>query len=171
MRKERIIYQDWIVTLGRDPSIPCDGRAEKNSDDYNYDIITAVNRALEILNKDEASFIHAFYVEGMGYRKISEQSGRAMYKLEALHNRALKKLKTHLYQSLKGKVNIPEPKQIECCLCSHPQLENINQLIMAKRKSETWKHVIKTLKDEYGVFIKTPQRLIGHLKYHIIKEA
>ncbi|MFH1701088.1 MAG: hypothetical protein ABIE07_10930 [Candidatus Zixiibacteriota bacterium] len=171
MRKERIIYQDWIVTLGRDPSIPCDGRAEKNSDHYNYEIITAVNRALEILNNDEASFIRAFYMEGLGYRQIGEKSGRAVYKLEALHNRALKKIKRHLYHSLKDKISLPAPSQIECCLCRHPQLEDINQLIMARNKSETWKHIIKTLKNDYGIIIKTPQRLIGHLKYHIIKEA
>lgn len=166
MGRERIVYQDWIVELGRDPATigqvpPPAQRCDS------VPIITAVNQALHALEAEEAFFIRSFYMQGMGYREISRLTGRAIYRLEALHAGAVKKLKRRLYALLGGRYRIPAPPQPECPLCRHPRAEAIDRLIRAKSPEETWRRIIRELRHDYGIVIDTPQRLIGHRKYHM----
>lgn len=167
MGKRRVIYQEWIVELGYDPSrswieyfFPTEG--------YNHDVIAAVNRALRALDDEEASFIRTYYLQGASFRRISEETGMAKYKLESLHHTALKKLVRSLHILLGGKYNIPSPKDPACPLCNHPQIEAINSLIQSKSERETWKRIIRALRDDFGIILSTPQRLIGHQKFHMI---
>jgi hypothetical protein len=169
MGRERILYQDWIVALGRDPSIKGDD-TNPRSIGYNSSIVLAVNRALSSLDHDEASLIRAIYMQGMEFREVSEITGRAVYRLEAVHHRALKKLKRYLYDILKGKFNIPRPHDPACPLCNHPDIMEINRLICTKSKRETWRRIMKLLNDRHNLKLATPQRLVGHQKYHITPE-
>ncbi len=166
MGKQRIIYQDWIVELGRDPSLRWD-EAIDNKGNYNRAIISAVNLALESLSNEESAFINAFYIRGISYNEISKHTGRAIYKLEAMHNRALKKLKNILPKLLNDNIKLPRPDVKKCPLCVSDQVEAINKLIRTKTKAETWRRIIRELKTKFEITISTPQRLIGHYKYHM----
>jgi hypothetical protein len=168
MGKERIVYQDWIVALGRDPSLTWQ-EAVSSGGSYNTAIITAVGKALSSLSEEEAAFIRLFYFQGLGYREISEKTNRQIYRLEALHESAVRKLKIRLHRFLGNSFDISSPvKYADCPLCNHPERGEIDRLIRTKTAAETWKRIIKTLRDEYGLSIVTPQRLIGHRKYHMI---
>jgi len=168
MGKERIIYQEWIVALGRDPSVPWQ-EAASSGGSYDTAIITAVGKALSSLSEEEAAFIRLFYFQGLGYREISEKTNREIYRLEALHESAVRKLKTRLRRFLENRFDISSPvKYPDCPLCNHPEREEIDRLIRTKTAAETWKRIIKTLRDKYGLSIVMPQRLIGHKKYHMI---
>lgn len=166
MGKDRIVYQDWIVNLGYDPSGPRPDQLPPI--EYNSNIITAVNDALTGLDQEEAAFIRLFYYQGKGYREIGEISRREIYRLEALHQRALKKLKIRLTANLAETVPLPSPTPPKCVLCRHPHWDKIDRLIVSKRDSQTWKPIIDILKQEFGIRISTPQCLIGHRKYHIL---
>lgn len=166
MAPSRLIYQDWIVNLGFDPAGSWQQAAVKSK--QNPTLVKAVSEALLLLKNDEADFIRSFYYQGMTYPQISRQTGRAIYRLEALHRRALIKLRHTLSSSLGvcGSANLS--MKDSCPLCSHTQRIEIDALITSKKPQETWHRTIKTLKEKYGLFIKTPQRLIGHRKYHIL---
>lgn len=169
MKKDRIIYQDWIVELGYDPASG-PPPAKPGSDKCRTRIIDAVTQAVDSLEQDEADFIRRFHYQGMGYREISRLTGRAIYRLEVLHQRALRKLKVRLPALLEGCCNLPTDPISDCPICAHPALDTINALILSKKEKETWKRIIQTLKNKYGLIIKTPQRLIGHKKYHMIEK-
>ncbi len=167
MSRERIVYQNWIVELGRDPTTTWDEQS-RSPDGYNLKIINAVNRALSLLDEDEVSFIRAFYIQGLTCRQISVETERAIYKLESLHRGALKKLRKSLHHLLGEKYHIPEPDNHICPLCAHPRSDEINRLLKSKTDQETWKPIIRILRRRYGIVLSTTQILVGHHKYHMM---
>ena len=127
--------------------------------------------ALAKLTDDEKEFVERFYYCGQSYREISEKSGRAVYKLEAVHKRAVRKLRRYLTPLVRQLYKLDlEPGNAAfpnaCLICSSPHREEIDRLIADRDRRGTWRPVIKILKDKYGLRIKTPQVLIGHEKYH-----
>lgn len=169
MGQDRVIFLDWIEALGRDP-VSTGEEIDSEPGGYNTLIITAVNQALNSLARDEAFLIRALYMQGMEFREISEITGRAVRRLDALHQRALKKLKRRLYEILKGKFNIPSPHDPACPLCNHPEAAEINRLVRTKTGRETWRRIMKILDDRYDLKLTTPQWLVGHQKYHLSPE-
>ena len=134
-------------------------------------ISAGVARALDKLSPDEKEFVERFYYSGQSYREISEKSGRAVYKLEAVHKRAIRKLRRELAPLVKELYNFDSETtrgttSRNCPLCNSPFKKDIDKLIGARDKKATWRPVIKILKEKYGLKIKTPQVLIGHEKYH-----
>jgi len=130
-----------------------------------------VSAALRRLSEDEKEFIERFYYIGQSYRQISEKSGRAVYKLEALHKRAIKKLKKELSPLMAELYDVAFKHAAEinfktCPLCQSPHRAEIDRLIRSRDPKGTWQFVIRILKEKYGLRIKTPQVLIGHEKYH-----
>jgi len=168
MSRARIIYRDWIVDLGHDPALNWQEVAGRD-DGQNQKRVFAVNRALMELTEDESGFIRCYYFMGMGYRDIAESTGRRIDRLERMHRNILRKLKTRLSfligseRDYRGDYGDPG-----CPLCRHPRYYEINELIKSKKETETWRPIIKMLRTEFGIRIQSPQRLIGHRKYHMI---
>ena len=191
MAAGRIIYRNWIVELGRDPKrlrqAPLDEPSERifSESDRRTDIgdtqtagglaeairrqeliQTEVRRALETLADQEREFVVCYYFLGHSYREISERSGRAVYKLEALHRRALRRLKRELRWLVHDLFGIKTPRRSRCPICDSPLRAQIDRLIAERDRLATWRPVIKELRDRYGLTVKSPQVLIGHEKYH-----
>jgi hypothetical protein len=155
------------VELGRDPAVSWQEAANRDCG-YNQNVIRAVNESLNILKEDEAGFIRCYYFQGMGYREISELTGRDIYRLESVHKRALRKLRNVLPVLIDSddRDNTAGSKT-DCPLCCHKEKDRINRLIENKKPDETWKQVMKILQEKFGIRVSTPQILIGHQKYHM----
>jgi len=192
MSGNRVVYQNWIVEMGFDPaqlkaigswddplleSISLDepsACAISNEESQRVieerektsEIRSRVREALERLSMQEREFIAQFYFMGKSYREISEQSGRPIYKLEALHKRAVKKLKRELGGFVRERFGVETGSDAECLICRSPHVAEINRLISRRDKTTTWKPIIKTLRNKYGLKVSSPQMLIGHEKYH-----
>jgi RNA polymerase sigma factor (sigma-70 family) len=190
--RKRIIFQNWIADLGFDPSdrsvgdpdskknwpeisiedLPessvqtGDTQASGRDETGSSELGRAVRVALDKLTEDEREFVCQFYFMGRSYREISEESARAVYSLEALHRRAMKKLEKHLAAFVKKRFGIASEVKRPCIICQSPRLAEINKLIEQRDKAATWKPVMKRLLEEFGIEIKSPQLLIGHEKYH-----
>ncbi len=167
MSNTRLLFQNWIVDLGFDPGHK---RILLDTDNViipNERIIKAVRLALGKMSKNEREFIERYYFEGESYIKIGQALRWMPYRIEALHRRAVKKLRKHLAFFVKKEFGIEIEIEYECPICNSPSKGEINELIKVKKPEETWKKIIKTLKEKYGITIKTPQILIGHQKYHI----
>jgi len=165
MSSRRLIYQNWIVKLGFDPTLKWNQVSKPTP--ANKRIVRTVNEALLLLDKSETDFIRDFYFQGKTYRTLSEETGRAVYRLESLHQGALSKLRRYLANRLGD--DLPEdcqPKPV-CPLCRHERREEIDRLIASKSRRETWRRIIRQLKEDFNIEITTPQRLIGHFKYHM----
>ncbi|MCP4706056.1 MAG: sigma-70 family RNA polymerase sigma factor [candidate division Zixibacteria bacterium] len=167
MAKGKIIYQNWIVDIGIDPGQA--GKIQIQSDLIKPDeqVISAVRKALEKLESQEQEFIESYYFQGKTYREIANLQNRRISRIEGLHRRSLAKLKKYLTGFVKERFDIDVEIGRNCVICESPQKKEINKLIKTKNRQETWKKIIKTLKDKYQIKIKTPQILIGHKKYHL----
>jgi len=192
MSGNRVVYQNWIVEMGFDPAQIRDTRSWDDpllesisldepsacaiSDEESQRVIeerekaseirSRVRKALEQLSVQEREFIAQFYFMGRSYREISEQSGRPIYKLEALHKRAVKKLKRELGGFVRERFGVETEPDTDCLICRSSHVAEINRLISRRDKTATWKPIIKTLRDKYGLKVSSPQMLIGHEKYH-----
>ena len=167
MAKGKIIYQNWIVDIGIDPGQA--GKIQIQSDLIKPDefVVSAVRKAIEKLNSQEQDFIESYYFQGKTYREIAKIQSRRISRIEGLHRQSLAKLKKYLAGFVKERFDINVEIGQDCIICESPYREKIDKLIISKKKEETWKRLIKILKDKYQIQIKTPQILIGHQKYHL----
>jgi len=163
----RVIYQNWIVELGLDPlKIKNFFDIIETGSEKSEEIDRQVRHAIESLSEDEMEFVIRFYFMGQGYNEISDKSGRVNHKLEALHKRAIRKLKNRLQPFVKKCFGIKIKKGRACLICDSPQRLKIDRIILKKKPEETWSPVIKQIQEKFGLKIKSPQTLIGHQKYH-----
>ncbi len=164
MARSRVLYQQWIVDLGREPAQPT--QEESSTDDRRQIIREAVREALQKLNDDQREFIERFYYMGMCYEELAERTGRTMHRLEAIHKTALRRLRKELQPFVAATFGIDSEVITDCPICASPYRDEIDQLIAAKPESATWSGVMQELAERFDLRITTPQTLIGHSKYH-----
>ena len=172
MAKNRLIFLNWAAesALAADKSayLPLDEEVSERMERRLAMIRRRVGEAMAGLTEEEKEFVERFYYIGQGYRKISEKSGRSVYKLEAVHKRALRKLKKTLTPLVRELFDCETEgaKEYDCPLCRSPFRKEIDRLINGRDPEGTWRPIIRALKEKYGIKIKTPQILVGHEKYH-----
>ena len=178
MPSSRIVYQNWIADLGRDPStsINSDSSGCFAGDDRESDRSTVPDRleylqrsvrsALAALSEDERELIEQIHFMGRSCADIAARTGRSEHRLDALHGRALRKLRRQLTPLVCELFNIVPSKARACPICQSPQRQAIDLLIKERDRNRTWRPVMKRIEAETGLRIATPQTLIGHEKYH-----
>lgn len=167
MSQKRIAYQNWIVDLGREPGKPAKDTTEQPSIDRSQSLIQAVRAAIKKLSSDEREFIHLYYYRGMSCSQISEQSYRSQYRLESLHRTALKKLRPLLAGFVAERYNIIVEPATDCPICLSPFRPEIDRILARRDRRDTYRPVIGTLQERFGVSIVSPHIIIGHEKYHL----
>ncbi|MCJ7507959.1 MAG: sigma-70 family RNA polymerase sigma factor [candidate division Zixibacteria bacterium] len=167
-KKKRIRNLDWVLS-GAQESVWSD--SIDNSFPDNSELRSKVRKAVEKLPPLEKKFIQSFYFEFKTYAEIAKILNKKIYKLDRIHRQALSKLKIILKDYVQNRFKIDcADREMSCPICSHPQKEKMDEVIESKTKSETWKRIIKILREEFGLMIKTPQVLISHKSKHIVKQ-
>lgn len=167
MPQWRIVYLNLIVDIGFVPGeqICFDPNSEPTKP--NQKIIKAVHEALDKLPEIDRDFIERYYLKGESLQQIAERTNLHQKRLEKIHLRAVRQLRRYLASFVQQEFGIAVEHNQKCPICKSPYLTKINEMIKNKRKEETWKKIIRILKTEYNVQIKSPKILIGHKKYHI----
>jgi len=166
----KVIYQNWIVDIGFNPA--CKPTPFDNiSAPPNERVINAVRKALDKLSVVEREFVDRYYFRGKSYIQVALAMSKSSDGIENLHRRVIIKLRKHLAGFVKEEFGIGTDIEISpnCVICKSAFRNEIDLLIKNKKKEETWKKIIRKLKIDYNIIIKSPQILIGHQKYHITK--
>jgi hypothetical protein len=173
MPSSRVVYQNWIAELGRDPSFSVQsngsnspGTSEKESADRLEYLRQSVRTALKGLSEDERELIEQIHFMGRCCTEIAGLTGRAEHRLEALHGRALRKLRRKLAPLVKELFGIEPSLGSACPICNSPSRKEIDRLIRERDSSGTWRPVMRRIRADFNLRITTPQTLIGHEKYH-----
>lgn len=169
MASNRLTYQDWIVELGHDPAQPPDQDTLVSNGQTGYRverIREQVRLAMNALNESEQQFVTDFYFLGENYESISRRWGRPVCRLQALHRRALRKLRASLAGLVSREFGIRPERPPDCPICSSVHRAEIDRLIRSKDRRDTWRPLMRRLRHEFGLKIKSPQLLIGHHRYH-----
>jgi RNA polymerase sigma factor (sigma-70 family) len=185
-KRSRIRYLNWAVELFgySDSEIETEGMTatpeESSSSIIDHRDTSAeeteqkVREAVGKLSPLERRFIEYFYFECKSYRDISLILNKKVHKLERIHSRALAKLKMLLtdYVKARFKLDLPEETDLDnrshCVICKSPFRRELDKLIKAKKKDQTYRCLIRIFKEKYGLEINTPQVIIGHKNKHMI---
>ena len=179
-KRSRIRYSNWAAELfgQSDPEIENKVLTELSSeekssvvndeDPFREQTNQKVREAVEKLTPLERQFIEYFYFECKSYKEISLILNKTVRKLERIHNRALTKLKMLLSDYVKIRFKLSVPEETDCMICKSPFRRELDKLITAKKKEETYKSLMRVFKEKYGLEIKTPQVIIGHKKKHMV---
>lgn len=138
----------------------------RQGDERGDRICAEVQSAVGQFNEDEREFLARFYNMGETYQQIADKSGRRIHSLEALHKRAQKKLRKALAPLVAREYGVKTKPFDSCVLCGSPFRVEIDALIAARPPHQTWRGVIRILKEQYRITVITPQTIIGHQKYH-----
>jgi len=130
-----------------------------------------VHEALTRLDETEREFILYFYFDCFSYERIESLLKKRKDKLQRIHQRALDKLELILKDFVEKRFKLKTDDKTVCIICQNPHREELDRIILSKRKQETWKRIIKILNEKYHLRIKTPQILIGHARKHMIQES
>lgn len=164
---KRVIYKNWIFDAGLDPN-PDEPAYEP---DYplepNQKVTMAVRLAILQLRKIERTVVTRFYFDGRSYRRIAVDLGLSVKRIQAIHCRAVKKLKRNLAGFVAREFGVSVEKEKDCVICRSRYRNEIDRLIHRKKREETWKKVIKILKTDYGIIIRSPLILIRHQRCHM----
>jgi DNA-directed RNA polymerase specialized sigma24 family protein len=187
--RERIIYRDWIVELGQEPSeIARDASRLANFSERldrgfagldglrvisDVDaarvvrIKEAVNKALKSLDEEEQEFVVRFYYMGQSYSELAKLSGRSVHKLETLHRQVIRRLRNQLAPFVEDGCGPGREEARRCPICSSPRRREMDELIRTRNPKETWRRIMRRLKREFEIDIKSPTTLAAHEKYHV----
>ncbi len=125
-----------------------------------------VSLALAQLTDDEREFVERFYLSGQTYPEISRKSGKACYKLEALHYRAVRRLRKLLAGLARELFEINGNKVSGCPLCASEHRTAIDELILARDRTASWRPLAREIRERFGVELQSIMTLVGHEKYH-----
>jgi len=178
MPSNRIVYQNWIADLGRDPA------SSTSADLARFEELVAAEtgEALEVgrleylqqtvrsalggLSEDERELVEQIHFMGRSCAEMAALTGRTEHRLEALHGRALHKLRRKLAPLVRELFGIDPPAVTDCPICRSSHRPVIDRLIRERDPRLTWRPVMKLIEAETGIRISTPQTIIGHEKYH-----
>lgn len=172
----RIRFQEWLVELGYDPDIEgskreggADFRTTNNEcadDPARRELLEeSVRNALRKLTSNEREIVERVHYMGQTYRQISRKSGREITRLEALHRRAIKRLRKELAPLVKQLYGIESPIP-RCVICRSPLRRELDLILENHDQKRGWGAVMRRIATEYGITIRSAQTLIGHKKYH-----
>lgn len=167
MTNSRLVFHDKAVEWGLVP-----GQIIKFFETLGVDstmdneVDREVRKAIEGLDEEEMEFVIRFYFMGQSYQEICKKSGRRTYKLEALHKRAVRKLKSRLKSFVKKKYGVKTTGVRSCPICLSPNRAEIDEIINKKSERSSWRPVLREIRIKFGLKIKSPMVLIGHVKYH-----
>jgi RNA polymerase sigma factor (sigma-70 family) len=170
-KRGRIRYLNWAVensSLLETNALKFDSDKDQEKIKKDLELEKKVNQALGKLDEVERKFILYFYFDCFTYEKIASLMKKRKDKLQRIHQGALDKLKLILKDYVEKRFKLKVPDKNSCIICQSPHRNELDRIIRGKRKDETWKRIIKILKNEYNLHIKTPQILIGHMKKHIL---
>lgn len=167
MGKAKIIYQNWIAEIGADPHKIREVMSSDSPGLPDDEIVRAVQKALKKLPPFQRELIERYYFDGCSCEELSRDYDFRIREIRAYLRQAIKSLKKSLNPFVKGRFGLQTDRIADCPICTSPFREEIEKLIIGRNPRETWKNVMKILRQDYGLDIKAPQTLISHKKYHI----
>ena len=166
----RLVFREWLVERGLDPSrdfrFDSYDNHEEEEKARTEEIQQAVAEALERLDEDEREYIRCIYFQGQTLGEIARSTGRAMHKLAGLHKRVHRRLRKELAPIAARLFGYQPTVHPGCPLCASAHREEIDRLIAARDPTETWKPIIRELRERFGIRVTSAQMLVGHWRYH-----
>lgn len=129
-------------------------------------VAVAVREALGKLDTVERVVIERYHFEGESFAQIAAHLKRKQGAIVNCHRRALRSLRKHLAQFVVQEFGIRQT-QPKCVICRSPERRQVEALIAAKAPEEPYGTLMRRIREQFGLQIRSPQTIVGHQKYHI----
>lgn len=138
--------------------------------DLRADEVSArVRSALAALEEPERIALEGYDLMGRAPSEVAADMSLSLRAFERLLRSARQKMRNQLAEFVAERFGYTETPRSDCPICESPKRARAERMIAEKAPCETWKRVMRKLRDCCGITIETPQTLIGHQKYHRFK--
>ncbi|MCH9031495.1 MAG: hypothetical protein IIB00_04465 [candidate division Zixibacteria bacterium] len=181
MARNRVSFEDWISALcvspererSRDrdwvPDSKTDKREREATEERADKISREVRRAMELLDSGERESIELYYFMGESLENIPVRLSVSKRQVEKNLRVGTLKMKRILYQFVRESFQLKNaPSQPNCLICASSDRNMAEKIIKSKKPEEPWRRIIRELREKLGIEIRTPQTLIGHVRYHLL---
>ncbi|HSG99132.1 MAG TPA: sigma factor-like helix-turn-helix DNA-binding protein [candidate division Zixibacteria bacterium] len=155
-------FAEWMSALA------LAGGAERDEADSGAaaEIERRVRDALEELEEFERVALEHYHFMGRTPSQIAAECRRSERAVRRALREGAEKLRFALAEFVSQRFEIPPPSIAGCPICASAHRRRAERIIAGKQSDETWRRVIRELRERAGIEIKTPQELVGHSKYH-----
>lgn len=128
-------------------------------------LIGAVRNALRALSGLERHVVERHNFEGRSFVQIADELVTSKSHVKAIHRRARKRLRKILAPFVKQRFGL-RPRAGQCPICLSHYRRSAERVVRRRRPEESFAVVIKELRERFGIVVKSPKTIIGHVKYH-----
>ncbi|HXF48274.1 MAG TPA: sigma factor-like helix-turn-helix DNA-binding protein [Verrucomicrobiae bacterium] len=136
----------------------------EESSPFNWRTVTAVRGALSRLSEKEKEIVERFHFCGESTAQIGARLNLSEFCVYATLRQARRKLKRILRTYVQKRYGV-SIETANCPVCRSENREAIDRLMKTKTKEETWKRILRKLRNEYRLYIN-PRSLGRHWKEH-----
>ena len=165
---KRMVFQQWIVELGRDPSRPPENTENPESaepPEADSPTESAVWGALARLAAADREFTVRFYFMGWSYHDLARLTGRPVPRLKARHKRIRRQLRVLLRPFVMPLLN--RVVRASCPICASEYRSQIDAIIAHRDQSRPWRPILRRLREDFDLHVSSAQVLLGHERYHM----
>lgn len=131
-----------------------------------------VREAVGSLPDEERQVVELYHFMGRSPVDIAEElklSGRVVDRRLRF---AAVKLRRLLAEYANKSYQIPLSPDLQSCpICTSQRRAEAELIISSKEERETWRRVMRELRDKLSIHIRTPQTLLGHVRHHLLAES
>lgn len=176
MQRKRVVFHEKVVNhysvrhalfrfetgLGSEPGAtdPKYGRRQPSA------VVAAVQEAVSRLSPEEQELVHQLYVLGRSIPDLAAATGQSADRLQTVHHRIQRRLRSLLGPFVCREYGLAVGETGYCPVCRSPRRGEIDRIIAAKRLDQTWRPIMRTIREQTGLTVRSPHVLIGHRKYH-----
>ena len=157
-------YAEWMDWL-------CLRFSETDSNQSQDDELSQkVREALDRLDSGEKEALELFHFLGSSIEEISVQMNLTHRGVERLLRSGSLKLRRRLASYVQKRFGIAGDPIKRCPICHTQRRVEAEKIVISKSPEETWRRVIRELREELDIVVSSPQTLVGHVKYHRLEE-
>ncbi len=130
-------------------------------------VIAAVRAAVSRLDPDQQDLIYQVYVLGRTLPDLADTTGLPHARLAVMHRRVKRRLCSLLAAFVNQRFGLDVGESVGCPICRHPGRGDIDRIIAAKRPDQSWRPIMRAIREQTALDLRSPHALIGHARYHL----
>ncbi len=165
----KIEYYGWLDQMTGQTAWPPESESDADLETRRRRIM-AVRRALRRLPKLERQLIlaHHFYGDSLSYAARRESLSFAV--AVSGYRRGLRRLRSQLSAFVAEEFDVAAEAST-CVICASPHRTDIERILRSRTRHEGFARVIAEIWDKCGLRLRSPQTIVGHVKYHSTKRG
>ncbi len=128
----------------------------------------AVRQALRQLPRRERRLITLHHFQGDSLAEAAAKLQEDSERIKIVYRRGMRRLQILLSGFVADEFGI-KSRANNCVICASAQRAEIEEILSRRSEHEGYAKVIAEVAERFAVRLKSPQTIVGHLKYHTLQ--